>query len=191
MKIGKAVPGIEYVKRTAVRAILQDLETKEIAIIHVSKGNYYKLPGGGVEDDEDHIVALTRELLEETGCRVTLDPSSCFGKVEEFRNDLNQISYCYIANLVEDTGRRALTDLESAEGLSHSWVSVDKAIELMKNATPTSELGRFIKFRDLYLVERFAWPLEDEDAIAARINGRAIASGITWEEYLKKGFFQG
>lgn len=189
MIIGHPVPGVNYTNRTAVRAILQDSETEDIAIIHVNRGNYYKLPGGGIDPDEDHLVALSRELMEETGCRATLDPTSCFAKVEEYRNDLHQLSYCYIAILVEDTGRRRLTDLETAEGLSHSWVSVSEAIDLMKNATPTSELGRFIKHRDLYLVERFAGRTKVEGGLDDGIDRKDFMSGMTWEEYLRKSHF--
>jgi hypothetical protein len=58
--------------------------------------------------------------------------------------------------MVEDTGRPELTDLESAEGLSHRWVSVEDAIEAMRAVQPTSGLGKFIKERDLFFVEKFA-----------------------------------
>lgn len=156
MKIGKEEQGINYVERTAVRAVLENPVTEKIAIIHIEKGNYYKLPGGGIEPDEDHAVALARELFEETGCRVVTALSTCFAKCEEFRNDLHQMSFCYEALVIEDTGRRALTDQEMAEGLTHEWVSVQEAIKLMQNVKPTSELGKFITQRDLFFVEKYA-----------------------------------
>ncbi len=39
-----------------------------------------------------------------------------------------------------------------ADGLSHEWVSVNKALESMSAAEPTSELGRYIKERDIFLL---------------------------------------
>lgn len=156
MTIGKQEAGVNYTKRTAVRAVLQNLETEKIAIIHIEKGNYYKLPGGGVDPGEDHGTAMVRELLEETGCTIVTAIDTCFAKCEEFRNDLHQMSFCYEAAVIEDTGRRAITDQEEAEGLTHEWVSLDEALELMENAKPTSELGKFITQRDLFFLQKFA-----------------------------------
>jgi len=83
---------------------------------------------------------------------------------EEWRNDLHQHSYCYVARLLEDTGRPELTEQELAEGLKHEWLSVPEAIAAIRNSKPTSELGKFIKERDLFFVESFAklkWSLID------------------------------
>lgn len=41
-----------------------------------NQGNYYKLPGGGVDpDDANDTAACKREALEETGCEVFVDPA--------------------------------------------------------------------------------------------------------------------
>jgi len=83
---------------------------------------------------------------------------------EEWRNHLHQHSYCYVAKLLEDTGRPELTEQERAEGLGHEWLSVPEAIAAIKRSKPTSELGEFIKERDLFFVETYAklkWSLTD------------------------------
>ncbi len=54
------VPGEEsavFQNRVAVRAVLFDND-ENVALMHVSKEEYYKLPGGGVEEDEELLVAL-------------------------------------------------------------------------------------------------------------------------------------
>jgi 8-oxo-dGTP pyrophosphatase MutT (NUDIX family) len=122
-----------------------------VVIIKAAKGNYYKLPGGGIEADEDHLRAAEREVAEETGCLVTMQ-ANCIAKAEEYRNDLHQISYCYRAEAVDKTGKPALTDEEMANGLNHEWVPLNQAVDLMTAAEPTSELGRFIKERDIFLL---------------------------------------
>ncbi|TVY52439.1 hypothetical protein LSUE1_G010363, partial [Lachnellula suecica] len=142
---------ISYTERQAVRLLISNGKN-EIIIIHAQRDSYYKLPGGGIEVDENHHLAGEREAMEETGCKVQVH-GSCMATTEEWRNDLHQISYCYRARLLEDTGAPELTDDEVADGLRHEWVSVEVARGKMKECRPTSELGAFIKERDLYFVE--------------------------------------
>jgi 8-oxo-dGTP diphosphatase len=144
---------IKYAERLAIRVIVKN-EKDEIIIIHAKNGNYYKLPGGGIETDEDHDVAGQREAMEETGCKVNLE-GDCMAEVEEWRNDLHQVSYCYLAHLVEDSGAPELTEEEMADELQHEWVPVDLALEKMKTIQPTSKLGSYIKERDLFFIEIF------------------------------------
>jgi len=170
--IGTKQAGVQYEERRAVRTIIQDAAEAKIILIFVEKGQYYKLPGGGIEADEDHALAAEREALEETGCVVKID-GGCFATsgmfyfqvldnlcadaavIEEWRNDLHQISYCYMAKMIKDTGAPDLTELEKSEGLSFQWYSPTEAIELMQGAKPTSKLGEYIKERDLFFVKQF------------------------------------
>lgn len=71
--IGTAQLHTTYSQRHAVRTIVEDPTTRKIALIFVQKGQYYKLPGGGIEVDEDHTFAAEREALEEIGCKVKVD----------------------------------------------------------------------------------------------------------------------
>ena len=57
---------------------------------------------------------------------------------------------------MEDNHETALTDEEKDEGLQHEWLSLDDAIEKTKACEPTSELGRYIKERDTFLMETWA-----------------------------------
>lgn len=152
--IGQQQPDTVYTKRFAVRAILHNPSSNKIALLHVAKGDYLKLPGGGIEGDEEHLTAVTREIMEETGCKV-LPVIDFLAQSEEWRNDLHQISYCYMAKLTEDTGSSELTEMEASEGLTHRWESPQDALDAMKEIQPVSELGRFIKERDSFFVETF------------------------------------
>jgi 8-oxo-dGTP diphosphatase len=151
--IGGMKEDIKYVERRAVRIIAKN-QKDEIAIIYAKKDNYYKLPGGGIEADEGHAIAAQREALEETGCEVTVG-SECIAEVEEWRNDLHQISYCYSGSLVKDTGASELTEEEQMDGLQHEWVAITAALDKMKGVEPNSELGRYIKERDIFFLETF------------------------------------
>jgi 8-oxo-dGTP diphosphatase len=148
----------QYTDCQAVRAVIMNVHG-DIAIIHAKKEDYFKIPGGGIKEGENHQTAGTREALEEIGCRVKMS-KRCLAIVEEWRNDLHQLSYCYVAHVLEDTGATALTEEETGDGLEHRWVHIDVAIKLMKEAQPTSTLGLSIKERDLFFVEKFAAALE-------------------------------
>ncbi|KAI5864690.1 NUDIX hydrolase domain-like protein [Durotheca rogersii] len=149
--IGAKEVGVQYVERQAVRVVAFNT-SGHIAIIHAKRDNYYKLPGGGIDPGEDHLVAVQREMQEETGALIRVRERGCVATTEEFRNNLHQLSFCYCADLVDDAGRPNLTEEEVDDQLQHLWLPVDEAKRQMAAAVPTSALGQFIKERDLYLL---------------------------------------
>ncbi len=151
--IGTKHPQVSYTDRHAVRVVVKNTAS-EVAIIYVEKGNYYKLPGGGIEAAEDHHEAARREVAEETGATVTFRHADCFAITEEFRDGLHQISYGYCADLLDGSGKPNLTEEEVVDGLRSSWVPLEEALGVMTGVEPTSELGRYIKERDSYLLSQ-------------------------------------
>jgi ADP-ribose pyrophosphatase YjhB (NUDIX family) len=150
--IGTKQAHVSYVDRFAVRVVTFNA-ANEVAIICAERDNYYKLPGGGIDPDEDHEVAAQREMREETGSLIKLRDNSYIATTEEYRNDLHQISYCYCADLVDGSGKPNLTEDEVLDKLSNSWMPADEAKKVMAAAEPTSELGRYIKERDIFLLD--------------------------------------
>ena len=51
--------------RNSARSII--IKNGKIAMIHSRKYDYYKFPGGGIENGEDPIEAMIRETQEEAG----------------------------------------------------------------------------------------------------------------------------
>jgi 8-oxo-dGTP pyrophosphatase MutT (NUDIX family) len=141
--------GGENKYRKAVRAIVFDDENK-VALINVSKHDYYKLPGGGAESFESDQEALNRECLEEIGCKAKITQE--VGRVFEHRDKINsdQESFCYIAKIDGAKGRPKLEPGELEDGFKALWVSIDEAIKLVKNSKPGPGTydGRFIIVRD-------------------------------------------
>lgn len=112
------------------------------------------LPGGGINPGEQHEMAVLREMQEETGGLVKIRSNlGCVATTEEYRNDLHQMSYCYVADVVDDSGCPSLTEDEVNDGLGHLWLSVDEAKTRMTEAEPRWELGLYIKERDIYLLD--------------------------------------
>ncbi|OBT99768.1 hypothetical protein VE01_02000 [Pseudogymnoascus verrucosus] len=112
------------------------------------------LPGGGINPGEQHEMAVLREMQEETGGLVKIRSNlGCVATTEEYRNDLHQMSFGYVADVVDDSGSPSLTEDEVNDGLGHLWLSVDEAKTRMTEAEPRSELGLYIKERDIYLLD--------------------------------------
>lgn len=137
-----------YDIRTAARAIVVD-EHNKIALLHVRKHNYYKLPGGGLEGDEDPKTALQRECLEEIGTNIEVIGE--VGKIIEYRKfmKLKQISYCYIARAVGDVSATQMTEHEKENDFQQTWLSYDEAMKCMTlDQSQDFEGAKYIVMRD-------------------------------------------
>lgn len=139
---------ISYKIRKASRAVVFNEENK-IAILNVSNDNYYKLPGGGIEKDEDIITALRRELIEEVG--VEVDVLDELGIIIEYRDNFKQlqISYCYLCKVVGEYQKTSFTEEEKNDGFILEWASLNEAISILEKDNPEKYMGKFIRERDL------------------------------------------
>lgn len=144
---------VGFTERQAARAVLFN-EVGQIALLHASKHHYHKLPGGGVDADEDMQQALQRELMEEVGCRAEVLAE--IGEVVEYRDQwqLKQVSHCYLAKLVGGQGSPNFTEEEIADGFEIVWADdIDEAIKLVEQSRPANYDGWFIQPRDLALLK--------------------------------------
>lgn len=143
-----------YPVREAARAIVID-EDGKIALLYVSTARYFKLPGGGIEEGENRIVALKRECQEEIACNI--DVVAEIGSIVEYRKffRLTQISYCYITKLKGKKGKPEFTKEEKEEGFQDRWMSYDDARRaLVENAAMTLEGRAYIVPRDMMFLEK-------------------------------------
>lgn len=147
-----------YELRKAARAVLLN-DAKEMALLYVSKGNYHKLPGGGIEEGEDIYSALKREVKEEVGAEIeVLDE---IGLIIEYRDGFGkyptgqiQLSYCFYAKVVGKVGETSFSENELANGFELKWVPFNQGLELLKNDSSEDPLGQFIHKRDLAFIEK-------------------------------------
>ncbi len=133
--------------RKAARAVVFDEEGK-IGLLYVAKDKYHKLPGGGLEVDEDISTALKRECLEELGCDIIIGES--LGEIIEYRDkwELAQTSYCYLANLQGQKGAPNFTTEEREKDFQIKWLFPDEALKIIEEDVPEGDEGPFIKQRD-------------------------------------------
>ncbi len=118
--------------RTAARGIIERADGK-IGLFHKVNKNEYKLPGGGIEN-EDPETTFKREVWEETGCEIEI--TKYLGTIEEHKTNTNfkQISHVFVARLVKDTKTLHLTEKEKIEGAEFLWTTVDEAIKLVHDS---------------------------------------------------------
>ena len=142
---------VKYKLRKAARAVVFD-QTGRIALMNVSKRGYHKLPGGGVEAEEDVAEALRREVLEETGCEIRImEP---VGMTIEYRNarELLQLSFCFHGEMVGQPGELSLTELEAENGFRLEWVTLEEARKLLAADAPAEYHEKFMVARDRILL---------------------------------------
>ena len=119
-----------YSLREATRAVVLDNDNN-VALLHATATDYYKLPGGGLDDDVDKIVALKRECIEEIGCDIEVLQE--IGLVNEWRKiyQIYQVSFCYLAKIVGKKGTPDFTESEIAEGFEVRWLSSEEALKAL------------------------------------------------------------
>ncbi len=146
--------------RYASRIIAFD-ENGLIPLLFVSSKSYNKLPGGGINNKEDRITALRREVSEETGCAIKIQGE--IGKIIEYRSAINfyrkwnlkQISYCYWGKIISKKNSPHFTKEEINDGFKLIWASLDEAIKKIEKDKPKDFEGSFIQKRDLIFLKNF------------------------------------
>lgn len=142
----------KYVLIKASRGVI--LKEDKIGLLFVSKKGYYKLPGGKLEEGETKKEAFKREVLEETGCEIEIKKE--LGLIIEYRNKVEklQINYCYVSEVIKETGVFNLSEKEKKKGFQFKWASQKEAKELIKNSEPKDYEGKFIINRDLTILNK-------------------------------------
>lgn len=147
---------VQYRDRYAARAVLKD-DLGRIALLFAGTRNYYKLPGGGVEQGEDMSLALARELLEEVG--VYAEVHGEVGRIEEWRvsadKALHQVSDAFLARVVGEVGEPSFTEEELADGFEVFWAKdIDEAIARVSQTLNHDDFEvRFMSLRDKTILE--------------------------------------
>jgi len=144
-----------YRVRKAARAILVNVNN-EIALMHVANHNYYKLPGGGVDDGEEIHDALLRELQEEVGAS-EFDVLCEIGEVDEYRDEweVKAEHYGFVAKLTGPLHTPQRTQKELDHGYTTVWAqNIDDAIDLVESGTPTEYGQGFERKRELIFLRQ-------------------------------------
>ncbi len=140
-----------YKLRRSARGLL--VRDSKIALLNVTSRNYHKLPGGGLNIDEDVEDGFKREVKEETGwdCQI-IDKNAVIIEYRK-KNKILQISYIFVARAIGSPTAQQLEDDEKAEGHELEWVSFNDVSDLMFTGKPIEYDDKFIHMRDTKIIE--------------------------------------
>lgn len=143
-----------YRLRPGARAVLLN-DWGDIALMHVSKLGYYKLPGGGIDEGESIEEGLMRELSEEIGV-VSAKVVTEIGEVDEYRDafETKAEHYAFLVQLTDILDNPTRTQKEIDQGYETVWVkSLDEAIKLVESGTPPANGGyEYERLRELAIL---------------------------------------
>ncbi len=112
-----------------------------VAMVHSIKYNYYKFPGGGIEEKESKEQAMIRETLEEAGLIVVPESVKEYGYVHRIQKDdqgdadiFIQDNYYYLCDADERIRAQKLDAYEADEEFTFEYVDPDRAIFVNRNA---------------------------------------------------------
>lgn len=159
--------------RRSARAVMFD-KVGRVALLHVTKDDYHKLPGGGIDPGETIMEGLHRECLEETGCRIEVVRE--LGLVIEYRKtgNINQESYVYLARVMGEKVAPTLTEAEKKAGFILEWISFAEAlVKAGQEVIPDVTKG-FIVTRDRLLLQETQRCLRQDPSLESLLLPRGM-----------------
>ncbi len=150
--------------RLTARAIVKNQDGL-YAVMYAEKFKLHSLPGGGVEDGEDVLTTLRREVYEETGC--VCDEIKELGIVSENRASLDytQINYYFVVTTTHKPGETHLTEAEQSNHTEVQWHTFDEMVRLINVQEFDRVQAKYLKARDAAALKEYAaWRLETKTA---------------------------
>lgn len=146
-------------RRPSVRGII--IKNGLIAMVHSLKYDYYKFPGGGIDEGESHEETLMREVREEAGLIVVPNSIKEYGKVlrkekGKIEDIFIQENYYYFCEAAETASSQALDDYEAEEQFTLEWVRPEIAIDTNHNHDhfgKSTEIARHMFEREAKVLE--------------------------------------
>ncbi len=140
--------------RYTARAILRNKDNK-YAVMYSYKFNLHSLPGGGVDEGEDVVSALKREILEETGCLCDDIKELGFVSENRFHCDYTQISYYYIVETSGATQKTQMTEDEIINNTETQWHTLEDMIALISSPVHDTNQRKFLQARDVAALKEY------------------------------------
>ena len=151
------VENSEIIHRDSTRSIV--LNGENILLLYTARYEDYSLPGGGLDENEDRVEGMQRELSEETGAR-NIRNIKDFGLYEEFRpwykdnsKVVHMFSYCYTCIVDEKLGQTRYEEYERKNGMKPVWINIHEAISHNEHILRHSEKKGLSIEREIFLLK--------------------------------------
>lgn len=124
-----------FIRNSARSIIIRD---GKVAMIHSLKYDYYKFPGGGIENGENPVEAMIRETLEEAGLVVLPETVREYGYVHRIQRGDKDATECfvqdnfyYLCDVMDQLSSQQLDDYEAQESFRLEYM--DPRVVINKN----------------------------------------------------------
>ncbi|MBQ9196097.1 MAG: NUDIX domain-containing protein [Clostridia bacterium] len=122
--------------RNSARSIV--IRNGKIAMIHSLKYDYYKFPGGGIENGESPVAAMIRETREEAGLIIPPESVKEYGYVHRIQRSDQDKTECFVQDnyyyLCSAESRLVAQDLDDYEaGEAYQLEFVEPSLAIQKN----------------------------------------------------------
>ena len=151
------------IERHAARAIV--IKGDNILLLYTQRYHDYSLPGGGIDEGEDEVAGLVRELQEETGAKGVRNVKP-FARYDEYRpwykhdgDIIHMISHCYVCEIDDELGDTAFEAHEVSNGMKPVWMNIHKAIAHNENVIANSDKKGLSIDRETFLLKVIAQEL--------------------------------
>ena len=169
-------------RRDSARAIIR-MGPDKLALVYSTKLGYYKFPGGGINENEDVVAALIREVQEEVGLVVIPSSVKEYGVVHRFQKSARtpetifvQDNFYYECQVEDKIINQNLDDYEDKAGFELRIVSIKEAMETNLKFHDTNNFNIFMIARDTRILAlMLGVPAEPSRCAAEYIFEEAVA----------------
>ena len=151
---------LTLIERHAARGIV--INGEDILLLYTKRYHDYSLPGGGIDEGEDEIEGLIRELKEETGAQGVRNVTA-FARYDEYRpwykadaDIIHMISHCYVCDIDDELGETALESHEVHNGMIPRWMNIYEAIAHNEDVIANSDKKGLSIERETFMLKVIA-----------------------------------
>lgn len=129
---GEKDPHATYIARYGVYAVIPNASKDHIVLVQAPNGAWF-LPGGEIEENENHQTALERELLEELGFTATL--GQYYGQADEYFYSSHRDKHFYNPAYIYEVTQFEEVSQPLEDFNTIAWFEVDEAMEKLKRGS--------------------------------------------------------